>query len=51
MSEKAKFGVPEVKDRVLDDILLCSQEASILDHALALMIHADSESKEPASAG
>ena len=36
-----RFGVPAVEDRVLDDILLCSQEASILDHALALMIHAD----------
>jgi len=36
-----RFGVPEVQDRVLDDILLCSQEASILDHALALMVHGD----------
>lgn len=40
-AEGYRFGVPPVEDRVLDDILLCSQEASILDHALAIMVHSD----------
>ena len=33
-----RFGVPEVEDTVLDKILLTSEDSTIVDHALALMV-------------
>lgn len=36
-----RFGVPEVKDKVLDRIMLTTPESDIIDHALALLVKAD----------
>ena len=36
-----RFGVPEVKDKVLDRIMLTTSSSAIIDHALAAMIAED----------